>query len=122
MDPLDTQGLARTINELLVLTTLRDAPKHGYQIALDVEAVSGGAFLLQHGTLYPILHRLEREGLIIGKWESPPGERRRKRYALSPAGQRRLREDTGEVKTVFGRLLAMLGEDDGALRRGFATS
>jgi PadR family transcriptional regulator, regulatory protein PadR len=122
MDSVDTQGLARTINELLVLTTLRDAPKHGYQIALDVETVSGGAFLLQHGTLYPILHRLEREGLIRGKWEDPAGERRRKRYALSAAGRRRLTESTGEVKTVFARLLALLGEDDGTLRSGFATS
>jgi DNA-binding PadR family transcriptional regulator len=122
MEPVDTQGLARTINELLVLSAVRAGPKHGYQIALDVEAVSGGAFLLQHGTLYPILHRLEREGLIRGRWQETPGERRRKEYALSAAGRRRLGESTGEVKAVFGRLLAMLGEEHGSVRSGFATS
>ena len=122
MEPLDTQALARTINELLVLSALRGGPKHGYQIALDVELQSSGAFLLQHGTLYPILHRLERDGLIRGKWQEPAGERRRKQYALSAAGRRRLDASTGEVKVVFGRLLALLGEEHAAVRSGFATS
>lgn len=122
MPPLDTQGLTRTINEVLVLSALREGPKHGYQIALDVESGSGGAFLLQHGTLYPILHRLERDGLIRGKWTEPAGERRRKQYALTAAGRRRLGEGTGEVRAVFSRLLAVLGEQDESLRTGFATS
>ena len=122
MEPLDTQGLTRTINEVLVLSTLREGPKHGYQIALDVESGSGGAFLLQHGTLYPILHRLERDGLIRGRWTEPRGERRRKQYALTAAGRRRLGEGTGEVWAVFSRLLAVLGEHDESLRTGFATS
>jgi DNA-binding PadR family transcriptional regulator len=122
MEPLDTQGLTRTINELLVLATLRNGAKHGYQIALDVESGSGGAFLLQHGTLYPILHRLERDGLIRGKWMEPPGERRRKQYALTAAGSRRLGEQTGEVRAVFSRLMVLLGESDEPLRTGLATS
>jgi DNA-binding PadR family transcriptional regulator len=122
MAPLDTHGLTRTINEVLVLATLRDGAKHGYQIALDVESGSGGAFLLQHGTLYPILHRLERDGLIRGKWTEPAGERRRKQYALTAAGRRRLGEGTGEVRAVFRHLLAILGEGDEPLRAGLATS
>lgn len=122
MEPLDTQGLTRTINEVLVLSTLRAGAKHGYQIALDVESGSGGAFLLQHGTLYPILHRLERDGLIRGKWTEPAGERRRKQYALTAAGRRRLGEQTGEVRAVFDRLMVLLGENDEPFRTGLATS
>jgi DNA-binding PadR family transcriptional regulator len=122
MEPLDTQGLTRTINEVLVLSTLREGAKHGYQIALDVESGSEGAFLLQHGTLYPILHRLEREGLIRGKWTEPAGERRRKQYALTAAGRRRLGEQTGEVRAVFDRLMVLLGENDEPFRAGLATS
>ena len=120
MDPVDTQGLARTINEILVLSSLRDGPKHGYQIALDVESASHGAFLLQHGTLYPILHRLERDGLIRGRWRDRDGERRRKRYALSAAGRRRLGESTGEVKILFERLLVFLGEGSEPIRSSAA--
>ncbi len=55
----DVQGFARDINELLILSTLRSEAKHGYQIALDVETDSNGLFRFRHGTLYPILHRLE---------------------------------------------------------------
>src|SRR5690606_39016533 len=79
---LEAQALAKTIHELLVLATLRDGDKHGYQIALDVEERSEGAFVFQHGTLYPILHRLEAEKLIRGRWSGGEGQRRRKVYAL----------------------------------------
>ena len=63
-ESFDVQGFARDVHELLVLTTLREQSKHGYQIALDVEADSNGLFQFKHGTLYPILHRLEGEGLV----------------------------------------------------------
>ena len=65
-EDFDVQGFARGINELLILSTLRDGAKHGYQIALDVEEGSNGLFRFRHGTLYPILHRLERDGHIEG--------------------------------------------------------
>lgn len=66
----DVQGFARDINVLLVLSTLEDGPRHGYQIAIDVEENSNGLFRFRHGTLYPILHRLEDEGFIVGSWSS----------------------------------------------------
>lgn len=87
---VDTQFLGKRMNELLVLSTLRSGARHGYQIALEVESRSGGAFELQHGTLYPILHRLEREGLIRGRWQKEAG-RQRKEYVLTRAGRRHLR-------------------------------
>lgn len=120
MEPLDTQGIARSINELLVLATLRDGAKHGYQIALDVENGSGGAFLLQHGTLYPILHRLERDGSIRGRWVEPRGERRRKQYVLTAAGRRRLGERVLEVRSIFEQVLALVGDHGESVRAGFA--
>ena len=104
----DVQAFARGINELLVLASLRDDAKHGYQIALDVEAESNGLFRFRHGTLYPILHRLEAEGLIRGSW-AREGARRRKVYALTPAGARHLTGETGRVREIVGRLLRLLG-------------
>jgi len=103
----DVQGFARDINELLILSSLRAGAKHGYQIALDVETDSNGLFRFQHGTLYPILHRLEEDGLIQGSW-SREGGRRRKVYALTRRGEGRIQGGTDRVQTIASRLLAML--------------
>ena len=108
-DPLDIQSFAKGVNELLVLAALQDGPKHGYQIALEVEARSGGLFALQHGTLYPILHRLEREKRIRGSWMEEGG-RRRKVYALAAAGRRQLEADAARCHEVFRGLLSVVRE------------
>jgi len=103
----DVQAFARDIHELLILATLRSGPKHGYQIALDVENDSNGLFRFRHGTLYPILHRLEAERLIRGSWSSE-GARRRKVYALTPSGLRHLTGGTGRLQEIVGRLMQLL--------------
>jgi PadR family transcriptional regulator PadR len=103
----DVQGFARDIHELLVLATLRARAKHGYQIALDVEEESNGLFRFKHGTLYPILHRLEEEGLIRGSW-SRDGGRKKKVYALTGAGRRHLRGETGHVEEIVTGLMKLL--------------
>lgn len=103
----DVQGFARGIHELLVLSTLQDEKKHGYQIGLDVEAESDGLFCFRHGTLYPILHRLEGDGLVRGTW-SRGGGRRKKNYALTAAGRRHLTGETGRVQEIVTRLLRLL--------------
>ena len=112
----DTQNLGKRVNELLVLSALREGARHGYQIALEVEERSGGRFELQHGTLYPILHRLEKEGLIRGRWTEGAG-RQRKEYELTRDGWRHLDEQAGEVRQTFDGLMQILGErGDGRLR------
>lgn len=108
---VDVQALTRGINEALILATLRREEKHGYQIALDVERESGGRFVLQHGTLYPILHRLEKDGFIAGRWEKGTG-RRRKRYRLTGTGRKRLEREARQVTDVLGSLLMLLDGPD----------
>jgi DNA-binding PadR family transcriptional regulator len=103
----DVQGFARDIHELLVLSTLREEAKHGYQIALDVEADSNGLFQFRHGTLYPILHRLEEERLIKGSW-SRDGGRKKKIYSLTPSGLRHLSGETNRVEEIVSRLMQFL--------------
>jgi len=103
----DVQGFARNIHQLLVLRTLREDSKHGYQIALDVETHSNGLFRFRHGTLYPILHRLERERLIRGSWSSDDG-RRKKVYSLTKAGRRHLTGETDRVEEIVARLMEFL--------------
>ena len=106
---INTQSFGRQLNELLILATLRGGAKHGYQIALEAEERSGGSFELQHGTLYPILHRLEKQRLIRGKWVQEGG-RRRNVYELTHAGASRLRDDVGDLKQTFDRIMRMLTE------------
>jgi len=107
-EDFDAQGFARDIHELLLLATLREGAKHGYQIALDVEEESNGLFRLQHGTLYPILHRLEKGGMISGAW-STEGGRRRKVYSLTGQGRARLTGGRTRVEEITSGLLRFLG-------------
>lgn len=99
--------LSRRINELLVLAVLESGPAHGYQIALSVEERTGGLFAFQHGTLYPILHRLEAEGRLRGEWH---GEgRRRKTYRVTDNGRTTLKAGAAELEEHFTVLLQLLG-------------
>jgi PadR family transcriptional regulator, regulatory protein PadR len=100
-------NLSKQVNELLILATLRSGPAHGYEIALAVERDSGGAFSFQHGTLYPILHRLEKDGLIEGGWDEDGG-RRRKVYGLTPRGREHLTGETRDLKGLFADLMRVL--------------
>lgn len=106
MESVDIQALGRAIHEVLILAVLREGPKHGYQIALDVEEETAGVFAFQHGTLYPILHRLEKRRLIRGRWDEEG--RRRKIYELTPKGSAHLEGASREMKTLFLDLIRIL--------------
>lgn len=108
-DPIDLQALVRDIHELLILSVLRGGPGHGYRIALDVERRSDGMFSLQHGTLYPILHRMEKRGWIEGEWSRGDG-RRRKEYRLRRTGRTHLEAKANRIRSVFAALDELLEE------------
>ena len=61
---VEIQNLTKNCNEILILSILHRSKKHGYQLALEIEEKSEGRFKFNHGTLYPILHKLEKEGII----------------------------------------------------------
>ncbi len=77
--------------DLLLLAALRGRPAHGYAIVAELKDRSGGVFDLPEGTIYPALHRLERQGLIESRWDDATGRRRRV-YRLTRRGQRALGE------------------------------
>jgi DNA-binding PadR family transcriptional regulator len=106
-DPVDLQAMVRGINEALILATVRDEPRHGYQIAVQVERASDGTFGFQHGTLYPILHRLEKEDRIAGRWDTADG-RRRKVYRITSAGEEWLEAQAGHIRSTFEALVRAL--------------
>lgn len=111
---IDSQSLPRRLNELLILAELSRAPRHGYGVALAIEERSGGYFPFSHGTLYPILHRLEREGLIAGLWSDTESGRPRKEYAVTEAGRTYLSELAEEWRTMTSRVAVFLEPDGGA--------
>jgi len=76
--------------ELLILKTLDAGPNHGFGITLHIQTVSTGLLHVEEGSLYPALHRLEREKLIRGEWQVTDNARKARFYALTPAGKRRL--------------------------------
>ncbi len=84
--------------DLVLLSVLAEAPLYGYAITKQVAAKSGGAIRLTPGVLYPLLHELERDGLLLSSWETvqaPDNDdvergRKRKWYRLSAKGRKRL--------------------------------
>lgn len=107
---IDVQSLSRSCNEVLILSLLASGPHHGYQLALELEEKSGGAFRFQHGTLYPILHKLERDGLIEGGWLEAAGRRRRKSYTLTDAGREHLQEGIRSWRSFLNHFFDVVGE------------
>jgi PadR family transcriptional regulator, regulatory protein PadR len=109
--PFDVQAFCRGVHELLVMGLLREGARHGYQIAVDLEERSGGLFQFKHGTLYPILHRLESEGRIAGSWTE--ARRPRKVYHLTAAGRGSLEVERRRCEAVFQGLSAVLDGETG---------
>jgi transcriptional regulator len=79
--------------DLLVLALLAERPRHGYDLSRLIDQRSEGALRLHLASLYTLLYRLERKGLIAGRWVEKPGERRRRFYRLTPAGRQLLDEE-----------------------------
>jgi PadR family transcriptional regulator PadR len=92
--------------DLMVLQTLETmGPLHGYGVARRIEQVSRDAILLNQGTIYAALVRLQQRGLIRAAWGSSENNRRAKFYSITRSGKKRLRDDA----TNFERLAAVIG-------------
>jgi transcriptional regulator len=77
--------------DMLILRTLLLGPAHGHEIARHIQRTSGEVLRLEHGSLYPALHRLERRGCLASKWDAHREHNREcKYYRLTPAGRRQL--------------------------------
>jgi PadR family transcriptional regulator, regulatory protein PadR len=86
-EPLD---LLQGTLEMMALRTLLMGPANGYQIARTIEQMSDDVLDIDHGSLYPALHRLEKRGWLTAKWDISDTNRRAKYYRLTPAGRKQL--------------------------------
>jgi len=78
--------------DLLILKTLQRGPNHGFGISQHIQAVSDGSLCVEEGSLYPALHRLERDKVIKGEWQTTENGRRARAYQITKAGLKRLSE------------------------------
>jgi len=87
---MSRRELLKGSTDTLLLALLAEGPKYGYQIVREMARRTGGYFQFREGTLYPALHRLEREGLVESRWQEGPGGQMRRYYFITPQGQRAL--------------------------------
>ena len=90
--------MKKGVLDMLVLKLLESEPKYGYQIIQEMKEKSKEIFQLKDGTLYPILYRLEDDGLVVSKWSEPKGKQAaRKYYEITGTGKQALTE----IKAVW---------------------
>ena len=105
--PIQGEMLQGTL-DLLVLRTLAVGPAHGHTIAHAIERDSDEVLQVEHGSLYPALHRLEDRGWIASFWGTSENNRRARYYRLTPAGRRQLAAQTSrwqELVRAIDRVL-----------------
>ena len=94
------QQMRKGVLEMLVLRLLSQREKYGYQLICELREQSDDMFLLKEGTLYPILYRMEDDGLVVSKWSEPRGkEVSRKYYSVTAEG----RETLEQLQTLWDR-------------------
>ena len=105
--PLEGELLQGTL-DLLILQTLVLGPAHGHTIAYAIEHRSEDVLQVEHGSLYPALHRLEDRGWIASFWGTSENNRRARYYRLTPAGRKQLAQQTSrweELVRAINRVL-----------------
>ena len=90
--------------DMLILRTLTVQPMHGYAIAQHIERLSGDVLVVEQGSLYPALQRLQKKGFVTSRWGESPTGRRARYYTITASGRRAL----GERQTSFDRVLGAI--------------
>ena len=106
--PIQGEMLQGTL-DLLILKTLALGPAHGHTIAYAIERRSDDVLQVEHGSLYPALHRLEDKGLVAGFWGTSEANRRAKYYRLTPAGRKYLAKERSRWELLAGAVARVMG-------------
>jgi PadR family transcriptional regulator, regulatory protein PadR len=96
--------------DMLILRTLLFGPAHGHQIARHIQRTTDDLLQVEHGSLYPALHRLERKGWIAAKWETAGKDLKRefKYYRLTAAGRKQLAAEESKWKKLTGAVARIM--------------
>jgi PadR family transcriptional regulator, regulatory protein PadR len=96
--------------DLLILKTLSLQAMHGWAIAKRIQQISSEVLLVQQGSLYPALHRLEQQGWIKAKWAESETGRRAKFYSLTTAGRKQMETETANWNRLSAAINLVVGE------------
>ena len=107
-----SKELLKGSTEILVLSVLDQEPMYGYQMITALERASSGVFQFKEGTLYPLLHGLESEGLVESYWDETGGARRRRYYRITGQGRAHLAARRSEWRRFRMAVDRVLGETD----------
>ena len=94
--------------DMLILKAVSLGPRHGYGVLLRIQQISGEELVIQQGSLYPALYRLEHQGAIASEWGESENNRRAKYYRLTALGRARLREETEKWNRMAGIIGSIL--------------
>lgn len=97
--------------DVLILRILRPGPRHGHGIARAIQGQSGDVLLVDHGSLYPALQRLEARGLVHAKWGVSDNNRRARFYSLTRKGLRQVAEDVAQWRRFTAAVGQILDPD-----------
>jgi len=94
--------------DMLILKAVSLGPLHGYGVLLRIQQISGEELVIQQGSLYPALYRLEHQGAITSEWGDSENNRRAKYYRLTAAGRKRLEAETDKWNRMAGVIAGIL--------------
>ena len=104
----DAVDLRQGTLDLLILRVLAWGPTHGHNVVKAIERASDEALLVDHGSLYPTLQRLEARGLISANWGTSENNRKARFYQLTPAGRKALAAETTRWERLMGAVQRVL--------------
>lgn len=107
---MDIERIKSACSEALVVGLLRERDMHGYQMCKEIERRTDGYFSLKHSTLYPLLHKLEKEGLVRARWEELDSGKPRKIYSLTRKGVAHYGTTVATWKALFAGLSRLIPE------------
>lgn len=109
------RDLIKSSSNSLLLCLLEQQPMYGYQIIKELAARSEGYFKFKEGTLYPALHRLEKSGLITGKWQMLPNGRQRRYYYITAKGVAKLATEKTQWQNFLKAMKLIIQPEPSAL-------
>src|SRR4030088_1364013 len=113
-EPSERIELLQGTLDMLVLRTLLFGPAHGHAIAKHIQRTTDDVLQVEHGSLYPALHRLARQGWIASKWEAMPDRNRQaKYYRLTAAGRRQLVVEESKWTQLASAIANVMGPSEG---------
>ena len=102
------QDILQGTLDMLILKAVSLGPLHGYGVLLRIQQISGEELVIQQGSLYPALYRLEHQGAIASEWGESENNRRAKYYSLTDLGRARLGEETEKWQRMAGIINGIL--------------